>query len=284
MRKREHNKRIVKKKKSNSLFSPPSSKVVRIKYDCSYAQHIGKREQQQDSIGVLEGINSNINADFIAVLCDGMGGLEYGKEVSNVVLSLALEHLTNVKDEIPANMEKLVLLANESIIEIANQNNILGQTGTTMLMVVLKDGLLYWCSVGDSRIYFRRDDRLMQINHEHNYTLELLETLPEGANCRQTAFKNEDGHKLISYIGQPVLDRVEVSKTAFPIRASDQIILASDGLFNTLTDSEILEVLNNTKFEIASKALVKKTLRKNNPQQDNVSVIVINYRGVDCEL
>lgn len=226
MRKRVHNKRIVKKKKSKRLFSSPSSNVVRIKYDCSYTQHIGKREQQQDSIGIREGINSNIGTDFIAVLCDGMGGLEYGKEVSNSVLSLTLEYLTNVKDDISANLEKIAMLANETIIDLAKQKNILGQTGTTMLIVVLQDGLLYWCSVGDSRIYFKRNDRLMQINHEHNYTLELLETLPEGTNCRQSAFTNEDGHKLISYIGQPVLKRIEVSKTPFPLRASDQIILA----------------------------------------------------------
>lgn len=284
MRKRIHNKQIVKKKKSRRLFSSPSSKVVRIKYDCSYAQHIGKRKQQQDSIGVLEGINSNIDTDFIAVLCDGMGGLEYGKEVSNAALSLTLEHLTNVKDDIPANLEKIVTLANETIIDLAKQKNILGQTGTTMLVVVLKDGMLYWCSVGDSRIYFKRDDRLMRINHEHNYTLELLETTPEGMGCRQSVFTNEDGHKLISYIGQPVLKRIEVSKTPFPLRASDQIILASDGLFNTLTDSEILEVLTNTKFDMTASMLVKKALRKSDPQQDNVSVIVINYRGADCEL
>lgn len=283
MRRQVHNKRIIKKKKSKKLFSPPTSKVVRIKYDCSYAQHIGKREQQQDCIGVLEGINGNIKADFIAVLCDGMGGLKYGKEISNTALSLALKHLPNVENNISASMEKIITLINKNVVDFAINNNIVGQTGTTMLMVILKDGWLYWCSVGDSRIYFKRDNRLMQINHEHNYTLELLETMPDGDNNRQAVFANVDGHKLISYIGQPELNRIEVSKTPFPIRATDQIILASDGLFNTMTDNEILKVLDDSKVDMTAKTLVKKTLRKNSSHQDNVSVIVINYRGADSE-
>lgn len=284
MHKRVRNKLITKKKKNQKLFSPPLGKVVRIKYDYSYGQHIGKREEQQDSIGVLEGINSNIKTDFIAVLCDGMGGLKYGKEISEKVLSLALKQLTNVKDDIPTHLEKIVAHANQTIIAQAKQNNILGETGTTLLIIVLKDGFLYWCSVGDSRIYFQRDNRLIQINHEHNYTLELIETIPDGVDCRESIFTNKDGHKLTSYIGQPILKRIEVSKTPFPIRAFDRIILASDGLFNALTDNEIAQVLIDTKLDMTARALIKKALRKNDPQQDNVSVIVINYRGADVEV
>ena len=51
-----------------------------MRYLAAHAQHIGARRYQQDSLGLADPQNRNFMAHggFLAVLCDGMGGMEHG--------------------------------------------------------------------------------------------------------------------------------------------------------------------------------------------------------------
>ena len=80
------------------------------------AQHIGKREEQQDYFAFSDIFNpeeyNRIGA--VAVLADGMGGLEGGKLASRMATDVFLDAYINASDEIFDISERLEYAAQKA--------------------------------------------------------------------------------------------------------------------------------------------------------------------------
>ena len=83
---------------------------VRIEYQIGNAQHIGSRKRQEDSFGF-----SDLSDDILlkergicAVLADGMGGLDLGREVSEQVVRETLEFFRNMNYQVSIS-EQMIL-------------------------------------------------------------------------------------------------------------------------------------------------------------------------------
>src|SRR3979490_416890 len=77
-----------------------------MRYLAAHAQHIGARRYQQDSPGLGDPQNSTFLAHggFLAVLCDGMGGMEHGDIASETAVSAFLDAYARktAEESIPA--------------------------------------------------------------------------------------------------------------------------------------------------------------------------------------
>lgn len=257
-------------------------KTVNMSYDYSSHMHIGKRKEQQDAIALIDGMNSNSKMliDFFGVLCDGMGGLEDGALVSNTVVNILKKKAENINNNVSVSLRKAVDETVCDIVKMASKENKLYKMGSTLVTVAIKGSKMYWCSIGDSRLYLVRDKRLIQVNTEHNYRQKLIENVCQDHLLREEVFTHKDGNKLISYIGQPLVERVEWSISPFNLKSNDKIILCSDGLFNTLSDECINGIIAESIDSQIAHKLIKKVLEKDKPYQDNISVISITYHGV----
>lgn len=111
---------------------------------------IGTRKSQQDSICFDFG-------DFCTVcaVCDGMGGLTGGERASALaahgVTRYLLEHAQ--AEDIPTEMGRAALRLNEEVKNLRDPANQKIEAGTTLTTVFLRNGKLFWCSIGDSHIY-----------------------------------------------------------------------------------------------------------------------------------
>jgi protein phosphatase len=243
------------------------------------SQHIGSRKQQQDAFGFSHIEDSGLaqRAGVLAVLADGMGGLALGQEAATSAVQTALqlhEQLDLSRTTPPAFLADVVRLANDAVLDMARKEGVEGDAGATLLLVLLQDNHIHWASAGDSRIYLCRGAELAQLTADQNHYTELLARVSSGTMTIEQARTDPDRAALVNFIGNPDLRPADASIHPLPLQQSDWLLLCSDGLFGTLSTEEILDELHGSP-QVAAERLISKTLSKNRPNQDNVTVAIL---------
>ena len=160
-------------------------------------------------------------------------------------------------------------------LDSANERvNTLGGAGSTLIGIVIKDNLLHWVSVGDSRLYLMRNGVMRQLNKEHVYSEILDERYSNGEISYEEAMNDPERYALTSYLGIPEIETVDRNSDDFPLFIGDCIMMCSDGLYKVMSDEEIAAVLGGAGDNPAQDA-VDAALSKQSPTQDNVTVLVL---------
>ncbi|MDV3428441.1 MAG: protein phosphatase 2C domain-containing protein [Bacillota bacterium] len=244
------------------------------------AQHIGRRSEQQDSFGFSDIFDKEVlgSTGGLAVLCDGMGGMSMGKEASIFSVRKFLEIYPEYADE--KNKETALINTikevNRSFVSYAEVNNILGNVGTTLAVSLIFQGYLFYASVGDSRIYFYRDNNLIRLTEDHIYEKKLQEKVNLGLISLEEALSHPQKNALTSYIGINNLDEIFISKEPVKLKSRDKILLCSDGLYNYLDEEDIKASLKQEAQEAAD-MLIAKTMDRGNENQDNITAVIMEY-------
>lgn len=62
------------------------------------------------------------------------------------------------------------------------------------------------------------------------------------------------------------------------VRQGDKVLLMSDGIFNTISEAEIMNILESTKNAAEAASLMeKRVLEASNPNQDNFTCIILDF-------
>ncbi len=243
------------------------------------AQHIGAREVQQDRFGFsdLRDEAFRRHGGLLAVVADGIGGLEQGEAASQAAVQTFLDAYGRKAPEetIPDALQRALREANQAVYEMGCGTGAPGDIGTTLVAAVGHEDKLFWISVGDSHILLAREAQLTLLNQEHVYGRALRERVDAGEIGEEEAGRHPDRGSLTSYLGMAELAEVDRTVRPLPLKEGDRILLASDGLSKTLEPKEILGMLEGAAQEVAAK-LVAAALGKKRPHQDNITVIVLN--------
>ena len=237
------------------------------------AQHIGRREEQQDYFSYSDIFNPGEYElmGAVGVLADGMGGLDNGhlasQRATEVFLSAYREACT------------VGLGINDALVRAAHEANTavhgIEGAGTTLCAAVIKDWKLYWLSIGDSRIYLYRNGAVHKINNEHNYEKVLDRMAANGEISVEEALSNPNRAALTSYIGIDELDEIDLNPDIFPLFSGDSILLCSDGLYRALSDKEIAKIVRDADDDVCD-VLVNAAMKKNLITQDNITVVLMD--------
>lgn len=237
---------------------------------------IGTRKSQQDSICFDFG-------DFYTVcaVCDGMGGLTGGERASALaahgVTRYLLEHAQ--AEDIPTEMGRAALRLNEEVKNLRDPANQKIEAGTTLTTVFLRNGKLFWCSIGDSHIYLYRDGTLEQLNIDHNFGAQLDQMALEGSITQDEALHHPQRAALTSYLGISELTLISGNRMPFQLRKGDVLIQCTDGLYRYLPDSTMCRILAVTgNLKQAAEQMVKTALAFPGGH-DNTSVLLARYKG-----
>jgi protein phosphatase len=251
-----------------------------MRYLPAHAQHIGARQYQQDSLGLADPEDHAFLAHggYLAVLCDGMGGMEHGDIASQTAVRAILEAYARKSPEetIPAALERSAREANERVIEAALNLGLKQGVGTTLVAAVLHAGFLYFISVGDSAVFHVSDGLLHMVNRPHVFANLLDQAADRGQISRSEAAQHPERESLTSFIGIHQLEEIDHNLEPWPVSEGDTILLASDGMFKTLDPEEIQACLTGHP-QSWPQILVERTLAKGNPGQDNVTVVSITF-------
>ncbi len=250
----------------------------------SNCQHIGARERQEDAFGFSDLSDSDYveKNGVLAVVADGMGGLAKGDRASQVAVSVFLREYKDRRNEEPLKTHLLRTLhrSNTAVYDLAFTGGEDDELGTTLVAVAVKQGKMDWLSVGDSRIYHYSDGSLEQLNKEHIYANKLETEVKKGLISRKEANSHPERAFLTSYLGSHEISEVDYSEEPVILKPGDTIMLCSDGLTNTLSLDEIVEVFKVSPVNIAEE-LVKQALFKEKRHQDNITILVLSCKAVD---
>ncbi len=251
-----------------------------------HAQHIGARHSQQDSFGFADPQDQDFLAHggFIAVICDGMGGMEHGETASRTAVQAFLEaYQRKAPDEsIPDALLRSVREANEAVVMQAAVLNAVENMGTTLVAAALTPGGFYHISVGDSAIFRVTASEVAMVNRHHVFSNFLDEAVDRGVMSREDADRHPERESLTSYIGVRNLEEIDRNLEAWELAEGESVLLASDGMFKSLEGDELLAGLHGPP-QTWPETLVSKTLAKGFEFQDNVTVVSVTIAGPDTE-
>jgi hypothetical protein len=116
------------------------------------------------------------------------------------------------------------------------------------------------------------------INRPHIFANMLDAAVARGTMSQEDALNHPERESLTSYIGAESLAEVDRNLEPYPLRPGDTILLASDGMFKTLTPEEIRACLHGPGTSWAE-TLVQQALGKQREYQDNVTVLSVTLDG-----
>ncbi len=137
-------------------------------------------------------------------------------------------------------IQHAVQRANEVVLEYADRKPDEAEgMGSTVTLVVIRNGQAVVANVGDSRTYLWRKGRLYQITHDHSVPGALLAA---GKIQSDEVYTHEQRHLLYRCLGHKLMVVADI----FPpiaLQPGDTLVLCSDGLWEMLRSAGIAKAL-----------------------------------------
>jgi len=243
-----------------------------------------KDAPNEDALFEIRGTHttlSGLQQVGLFVVADGMRNSGLGQEASRLAIQalsavMVPALLSNARVIFADLLQEGVYSANLAVYsrnrEMAEKNC---KMGTTMTVALVVGPTAYVANAGNSRTYlYRRNQGLSQITQDHSTTARLLK---EGAITSEDIHTHPYRKVLERYLGKHA--SVEVDSFVVELRTGDILLLCSDGLWEMVRDAEIEKIICSSEphpMQIST-LLVQTAL--NHGGADNLSVIVVLYRG-----
>ena len=253
---------------------PPPPRLL--SYRVANLQGIGSRARQEDSFAFANAMDVTEirRKGLLAVVADGMGGMEDGKLVSERAVAELLAGFGEMdrRADLAQQLRQCVLQTAQTL-----YGRFRGAGGTTVAACIFFQETLYWVSVGDSYIYLKRGNGLYRVNRDQNYRSELyLEAVRAGHLDPGPANADPDGHRLAQFLGKDELGEMDLSLRPLPLQDGDALVLCSDGVGGSLDEAAILDCLKADDPAEACARMDEQIYTLGRRNQDNYTALVIN--------
>lgn len=244
--------------------------------------HVGFKSDR----GIVRSTNEDacfvLLPDRVYVLADGVGGGNSGEIASRTAVSeianYVVEHpISRMMDryEIVGYLKKAIDKANTKIYTMARTYEENSGMATTTVVLYVRRGKAYIGNVGDSRAYLYRKGELTQLTEDHTYVNSLVKA---GILSREEAEHDERKNVIIKALGAE--PQVEPDFFQVDIKVGDILLCCSDGLYDELTDEEIIRCIKkNESMTDLAKELVEKA--NDNGGRDNITIISLKVMEED---
>lgn len=263
----------LKPKASRPVAAKPAQR--KLSYQCASLREIGNREQQEDACELVNAtdVTKIRNEGLLAIVADGMGGLESGSLASSMAVQIISGDFAVMDRTQP--LEPQLAGAIDHACELVHQE-ISGRGGSTAIACMLYDQKLYYAGVGDSYLYLLRQGRLTRINRQHNLQNQrYLELIQAGSLDPAPARTMKEKHAVTQFLGVDQLDDVDWLRRALPLQDGDVLLACTDGIGGVLTEEETAHCMSLNNANDACNALKQAVLQKNLRHQDNFTGVLI---------
>jgi protein phosphatase len=164
-------------------------------------------------------------------------------------------------------LESAVALANRVVYQKAHEEN--KNMGTTLVMAVVVGNDVHIANVGDSRAYLISPTRLRQITHDQSLVQTLVD---KGEITPEQAANNPNRNMLIQAVGSQKDVTVDLFNET--LEDNESLLLCSDGLWDTLGDEEIIDIVRKAATpQAACQAMVDACNAKG--ARDNIAAVLV---------
>ena len=237
--------------------------------DAAYFHEIGQRSRQEDALFVspLENYNKH---GLIALVTDGMGGMTHGDFVSGFVVN----EFSKIPLDDYDHREYIVKKIREVSNRIYQKYN--REAGATLVLVRVDNNMLDLYSVGDSDVILIRNGKSIVLNHKQNYGSILVSNLAKSGKVTREAYLLPESRQLVDFIGNNN-PNVIFTRQSLRLQDNDVILIASDGVLDTLSVEALPEYVNGDASKSASR--IKSEIKQQKVHsQDNYTCIILKLR------
>jgi serine/threonine protein phosphatase PrpC len=189
----------------------------------------GDRDYNEDNVRVIKE-----NKNFIFAIADGLGGQGNGDVASGIAVN-SLEFPYNQKP-----LEKKVAqnfdTAQKNIMDKKIQDSRLKNMMTTLVMLQLENDEMIWGHVGDSRLYYFEEKKLISHTLDHSVPQILCQT---GQIDESEIRHHPDRNRLLRSMGSEWDKALYQLSTLQKLRGKQEFLLCSDGFWEYIEDEEI---------------------------------------------
>lgn len=238
-----------------------------------------QRKLQEDYIAFKEYGN-----DILAVIADGTGTSDNRLQPAVVVVNSIIKEITEViteqKELFYKNklffLKRALLNANNllGIMKIANEEMYYGYCASVSVCYLDKDGGLYYCHSGNTRIYIMRGGKLNLLTEDHTVAMQRVY---DGEITMQQYYITDDRLRLTSGIGLQTEPTIYEKKGR--IKPNDIIVLTTDGVHYALTDDNITNIILQSENVVDAAEKLVFTAKELVKYPDNMSAFVIGSRS-----
>lgn len=214
---------------------------------------------------------------YLAVVCDGMGGAKSGDVASKLASEVFLQ---DVQQSAAPDMEQQDIVnmlvtavgnANRAVYEQSKVSPDFAGMGTTLVAVFAQEQDSYIVNVGDSRCYYINGDDISQITEDHSVVGLMV---ARGQITEEEARIHPNKNLITRAVGTE--PQVECDCYYLELEEGDRLLLCSDGLSNLVTKTELLfEVAHGESQEDICFRLIE--IAKDRGASDNVTVVLMEY-------
>lgn len=230
-----------------------------------------KRESNQDSYAAGE-LSGSV---AWAVVCDGMGGAAGGNLASSTAVQVISDRITSLyrqnmsMNSIRNMLTSAITAANIKVYDMSKEDPELAGMGTTVVVAIVADSVVYIAHAGDSRAYMLSDGSLIQLTKDHSIVQEMVDhgkLTPDEAKL--------DPRKNIITRALGVDNELRIDFAAEDIGENDVLILCTDGLTNYVETQEIYELTADGNIDEYAERLIDRA--NANGGGDNITVVTLS--------
>ncbi len=238
------------------------------------AQTTGSRQVQADTAQAWTS-----RAGTMAVIADGIGSANTGVVCAQVAVDTILDRFEPYQE-----LNDPVYFFKSAFLEASRRiQRTVGERrgGASAGAVFLSRSRLYYAVAGDIRIAILRGEEIIPLSKGQTIDVLAAQAYEEGKISKQDTLWSMEEKRVWNYLGQDGFREIEICDQPVLLKRGDKVLLASKGIFEELSWSEIEDILIDTASsqELAQR-MVNAADQKNDPQGDNGSVILIQSVNV----
>jgi PPM family protein phosphatase len=246
-----------------------------------------KGKQNEDRYGVSAHTYNPQNPIYstLAIISDGIGGHRAGEVAAEMAVEIISRKIAESSPFSPqAALKAAIIAASQAIREQAEKDPSKRGMGATCACTWIIGDQLYTASVGDSRVYLIREERIRQLTVDHTW---IQEAIDKGLLTFEEAAGHPNQHVIRRFLGSETppmpdmrlfldpddSDEEAKSHQGMRLHPGDCLLLCSDGLTDLVADWEILARIKQLHTEEALAGLVD--LANGRGGHDNITIIAL---------
>ena len=228
------------------------------------------------------------------IVCDGLAGHVSGDVASSKAIQYAVEYLESQWHwiqslnsgaeplDVPSLIqfiEKTIQDTCERLIQFGKTSPLFSGMATTMTLLLIVDEIAVVGHVGDSRLYLKQANKVIQLTSDHTLYADFVKDNPNwlSKNIDLKAIKNFQ-HVLTRCLGRN--KEIAVETFSFEPRNGDVLLLCTDGLSNYFdNETEIAGLLQGDNIDEVAEGLIH--FASECGGRDNITAVVIRIANVE---
>jgi serine/threonine protein phosphatase PrpC len=240
--------------------------IAGVRASVGFNSATGTRAHNEDFAGAVVGTElPDPRGDVVAAIADGIGSAKGGRAAAETAVRGFLDGMCELPEstEVPRSAARVLNALNAWMHSQGRHDSKLAGMGCCITALVLRGRIAHVLHVGDTRAYRLSGNRLTCLTTDH-----AREDHARGGNTLYRALGVESEVRL-EYVAQPMAQH-------------DRFLLCSDGLYGSLSDESIREILDSRSAPAdTARSLVASALGSGS--NDNCTALVLDVVGLPTD-